>query len=83
MKYIVVSLLLISFANFCYSETQLSTPEVLLLPKKIWQNEGDGKDQYLTHWNEGETFASLGMGHFIWYPANISYRPYRESFTRL
>ncbi len=84
MKFIVVSILLLnSLVNFCYSETQLSTSDVLLLPQKIWQNEGNGNDQYLTHWNEGETFASLGMGHFIWYPANISYRPYRESFTRL
>lgn len=35
---------------------------------KIWKNESGGKVAGLTHWNEGEEFPSLGIGHFIWYP---------------
>lgn len=84
MKYLFVSILVLSnLATFCHAEIQLSKSDALILANKIWQNEGDGKDQYLTQWNEGETFASLGMGHFIWYPANISDRLYRESFAKL
>ncbi len=84
MKYLFISLLLLNnLAPLCFAEIQLSKSETLLLANKIWQNEGNGEDQYLMQWNEGETFASLGMGHFIWYPRNISHRPYYESFTKL
>ncbi len=33
----------------------------------------------LTSWNAGENFASLGIGHFIWYPAGAR-GPFEESF---
>ncbi len=36
--------------------------------RRIWQNECGGTVSGLTAWNEGEQFASLGIGHFIWYP---------------
>lgn len=35
---------------------------------KIWYNECNGKIEGLTTWNKGEKFASLGIGHFNWYP---------------
>ncbi len=35
---------------------------------KIWFNESNGKEEGLTCWNKGENFASLGIGHFLWYP---------------
>ena len=41
---------------------------------KIWQNESGGKVSGLTHWNEGEEFPSLGIGHFIWYPRGFNGR---------
>ena len=41
---------------------------------KIWQNESAGKISGLTHWNEGEEFPSLGIGHFIWYPKGFNGR---------
>ncbi len=50
--------------------------------KRIWHNESGGKLSGLTHWNAGEDFASLGIGHFIWYPAGAE-RPFQESFTKL
>ena len=37
--------------------------------RRIWQNECAGTVAGLTSWNGGEDFASLGVGHFIWYPA--------------
>ncbi len=41
---------------------------------KIWQNESGGTVSGLTHWNEGEEFPSLGIGHFIWYPRGFDGR---------
>ena len=32
-------------------------------------------------WNAGEDFPSLGIGHFIWYPAGYS-GPFDESFPK-
>jgi hypothetical protein len=47
--------------------------------RKIWQNECGGTVAGLTSWNTGEDFASLGIGHFIWYPAGAR-GPFEESF---
>ena len=49
---------------------------------KIWRNEAGGKVELLTHWNKGEDFASLGIGHFIWYVAGRP-GPFTESFPGL
>ncbi len=46
---------------------------------KIWQNESGGKVSGLTHWNVGEEFPSMGIGHFIWYPKGFNGR-WTESF---
>ncbi len=50
--------------------------------RQIWQNECGGTVAGLTSWNAGEDFASLGIGHFIWYPAGHS-GPFEESFPEL
>lgn len=50
--------------------------------QKIFQNECAGKLQCLVHWNEGEAFPSLGIGHFIWYPSGVD-EPFVESFPTL
>ncbi len=36
---------------------------------KIWKNECGGTLEGLTHWGKNENFPSLGIGHFLWYPA--------------
>ena len=48
----------------------------------IYINECGGKEENLTAWNEGEEFASLGIGHFLWYPEGKEYR-FQESFPSL
>ncbi len=53
-----------------------------IIGKKIWANECEGKVEGLTSWNGGEAFPSLGIGHFIWYPAGRP-GPYEESFPRM
>jgi len=58
-----------------------SNAEALWIGKKIWQNECHGSIKGLTSWNEGENFASLGIGHFIWYPEGVR-GPFEESFPK-
>jgi hypothetical protein len=60
----------------------LTHSEALAIGKKIWQNECNGTVAGLTSWNEGENFASLGIGHFIWYPKGQR-GPFEESFPKL
>lgn len=60
----------------------LSPDQTAMIGRRIWQNEGGGKVAFLTHWNVGEGFASMGIGHFIWYPAGRRDR-FVESFPGL
>ncbi len=50
--------------------------------EKIWKNECAGTREGLTNWKKGENFASLGIGHFIWYPAHKKER-FEETFPAL
>jgi hypothetical protein len=60
----------------------LSHTDVQKIGKKIWQNECNGTISGLTAWNQGEDFASLGIGHFIWYPRGLR-GPFEESFPKV
>src|SRR5437763_11040973 len=60
----------------------LSPADTRRIGKRIWQNECNGTITGLTAWNEGENFASLGIGHFIWYPKGQR-GPFEESFPKL
>src|SRR5437899_8219533 len=60
----------------------LSRGDILKIGKRVWQNECNGTISGLTAWNQGEDFASLGIGHFIWYPKGRR-GPFEESFPKL
>jgi len=60
---------------------RISDADALRIGKKIWQNESNGTVAGLTAWNAGENFASLGIGHFIWYPQGV-HGPFEESFPK-
>src|ERR1700724_191814 len=64
------------------STINLSKDQARRIGRKIWQNECGGSVAGLTSWNEGENFASLGIGHFIWYPEGV-HGPFDESFPKL
>jgi len=51
--------------------TPLSDTQKTAIGRKIWHNECAGTVDGLTTWNAGEEFPSLGIGHFIWYPAGV------------
>ncbi|WP_265594122.1 hypothetical protein [Haloferula sp. BvORR071] len=61
--------------------TNLSAGQKAAIGKKIWQNECAGTVDGLTSWNGGEEFPSLGIGHFIWYPAGFNGR-FEESWPQ-
>ena len=60
----------------------LSDRELTAIGRRVWQNECGGTRDGLTSWNSGEAFASLGIGHFIWYPKGER-GPFEESFPAL
>jgi hypothetical protein len=59
----------------------LTTDLAMEIGLRVWQNECAATLEGLTSWNEGEKFASLGIGHFIWYPSVRG--PYVETFPKL
>jgi hypothetical protein len=60
----------------------ISDVQALAAGRRLWKNECDGTVSGLTSWNAGENFASLGIGHYIWYPAGER-GPFEESFPEL
>ena len=67
----------------------LAVPQLVLpgdlakkIGQKIWLNETGGKIDAITSWNANEEFASLGIGHFIWFPVG-KWLPFEESFPAL
>ncbi|MEI6654373.1 MAG: hypothetical protein WCP45_06365 [Verrucomicrobiota bacterium] len=70
---------LIGSALLVFAACTAAAPPAMALPaantaaigRKIWHNECGGTVDGLTTWNVGEEFPSLGIGHFIWYPAGV------------
>lgn len=69
-------------AGWAAEPVRISDADALRIGKKIWQNESNGTVAGLAAWNAGENFASLGIGHFIWYPQGV-HGPFDESFPKL
>ena len=85
-RHYLLVLLLISWTIALWpppsSAITLSHADAQRIGKKIWQNECNGTISGLTAWNQGEDFASLGIGHFIWYPKGRR-GPFEESFPKV
>lgn len=60
----------------------INSQEAKIIARKIWMNETSGDPKNLTVWHEGESFMSLGIGHFIWYPHQAE-KKFQESFPEL
>jgi hypothetical protein len=60
----------------------ISDSQALAAGRRLWKNECGGTVSGLTSWNAGENFASLGIGHYIWYPVGER-GPFEESFPEL
>ncbi len=60
----------------------LDTEQLGVIGQKIYKNETGGDVKNLIFWSENEVFASLGVGHFIWFPQGRSLG-FTESFPSL
>ncbi len=60
----------------------LTPYELNVISEKIYQNETGGNPKHLMYWSPNESFASLGIGHFIWYPQNEPKR-FDETFPSM
>ena len=78
---VLMALFLLASAIGATAAISLSPAETRRIGKRIWQNECNGTLAGLTSWNAGEDFASLGIGHFIWYPKGAR-GPFDESFPK-
>lgn len=78
--------LILTFAGCSDQSAELrldvSPQQLTRVANKIFQNECAGRMECLVHWNQGEAFPSLGIGHFIWYPTGVDGR-FVESFPAL
>ncbi|WP_315779328.1 hypothetical protein [Bradyrhizobium sp. SZCCHNPS1003] len=68
--------------NLSVPQRALPADVAQMIGRKIWLNEAGGRRDAITSWNAGEEFASLGIGHFIWYPTTAK-PPYEEGFPGL
>lgn len=75
-------ILLLALNVLWATEIKLTKTQANFIAQKVWQNEGAGKDKYLVWWNKGEDFASVGIGHAIWFPKGHTER-FREVFPMM
>jgi hypothetical protein len=82
LAFVVVVYGMIGLCSRTIASISLSHSDALKIGKRVWQNECNGTVSGLTSWNQGEDFASLGIGHFIWYPKERR-GPFEESFPKV
>ena len=75
----VILFIILAVSTLFATEIKLTDKQANFIAQKVWQNEGAGLDKYLVHWNDGEDFASVGIGHFIWFSKGHTER-FREVF---
>lgn len=64
------------------SRIELSAGAAEKVGRQVWLNETGGDRDMITAWNRAEDFASVGIGHFIWFPAGLETR-FAESFPNV
>ena len=60
----------------------LTDIEIRKITRNIYFNEASSRKENLLFWNDNENFLSLGIAHFIWYPAGREKR-FSETFPEL
>ena len=82
IEYSLLFLLCISSPDIALAQTiSISEEETTWIAERVFENECFSKGECLIEWNAGEEFLSLGLGHFIWYPAGLK-GPFEESFLK-
>lgn len=78
----IIVLLTLGMATASLQALEIPDKQAMEIGRRIWKNECAETVSGLTSWNAGEDFASLGIGHFIWYSAGKR-GPFEESFPGL
>ncbi len=86
LRSLITLILTCIIASSCASQQQQQT-RLPALPRKtaaaigrmVWKNECAGTVKGLVTWNVGESFPSLGIAHFIWFPKGVR-PPFKESW---
>lgn len=82
-RFLCLLLLLGPAISACADELpSLTDPQLQWLGERVYANECSSQFACLTGWNEGETFPSLGIGHFIWYQQGQT-EVFEETFPAL
>lgn len=68
LKWFSLILMLLMASQLVAATIAITDEEMLSLARQVELNETGGEDNQLLWWNPGETFASVGMGHFLWMP---------------
>lgn len=82
-KAVLLSLMLWVTMALPASKIHIHAKLALKIGVKIWHNEAAGRIDGLTAWNRGEDFASVGIGHFVWYHDKKRRHGHVEGFPRL
>ena len=61
---------------------EISDENAAKVARQVWLNETGGSRKAITAWNATEDFASLGIGHFIWFSDGLETR-FQESFPNM
>ncbi|MDJ0918644.1 MAG: hypothetical protein QNJ05_12835 [Woeseiaceae bacterium] len=77
-----VLLLALCVSGCSSSPSQSPVEDYDWIAARIFLNETGGDPDKLVHWNVGEDFPSLGIGHFIWFPTGVD-APFDESFPAM
>src|SRR3989338_3634205 len=80
-KYFISLMLFLLCLEKAFS-LSISPQDASKIGERIWKNECAGSVEGLTNWKKGENFASLGIGHFIWYSHDRKER-FQETFPDL
>jgi len=70
VKFFLCTVMILSAWTLQAKELHLTDTQAKQIAHKIWLNEGSGQKSKLVWWNKGEEFASVGIGHFIWFTAD-------------
>lgn len=74
--------LLLMYAPAYATPFNLTQNQLQELGNDIWRRECNASNEKIVWWNKGEPCASLGIGHFLWFPKTKS-KKFTETFPHL
>jgi hypothetical protein len=80
--FLVLTASYVIFSGAAADIPSLSPDYYSWLGGQIFDKECNSKPSCLTHWNQGEDFPSMGIGHFIWYRQGQN-AGFEETFPQL